>query len=193
LAIIKALEEWRHYLEGSPHTIEILSDHKNLKIFKEMHKLSRRQVRWALYLSRFDFQITHTPGKNAGKPDALSQQPDHEEGDHDNEDCVLLPESLFAKQLTTEIIDTQFQQCIKDCQQLDEEVLTILQCLQAHKLGILQSLLKEEWSVQEDIVFKKGHIYVPKDNDLKQSIVSQHHNSIPAGHPGCFKTLEMVK
>ncbi len=73
LAIIKALEEWRHYLEGSPHTIDILSDHKNLKIFKETRKLSRRQVRWALYLSRFNFQITHTPGKNAGKPDALSR------------------------------------------------------------------------------------------------------------------------
>jgi RNase H-like domain found in reverse transcriptase/Reverse transcriptase (RNA-dependent DNA polymerase) len=40
LAIIKALEEWRHYLEGSPHQIEILSDHKNLEIFKETRKLS---------------------------------------------------------------------------------------------------------------------------------------------------------
>ncbi len=33
LAIIKALEEWRHYLEGSPHQLEILSDHKNLEVF----------------------------------------------------------------------------------------------------------------------------------------------------------------
>src|SRR5713101_5643539 len=129
-----------------------------------MCKLSRRQARWALYLSRFDFQITHTTGKNAGKPDALSRQPGHEEGDHDNEDCILLPESLFAKQLTTEIIDTQFQQCIKDCQQLDDEVLTILQHLQAPKS---ESLLKEEWSVQEGIVFKEGHIYLPKDDNLK--------------------------
>src|SRR5713101_2924613 len=124
MAIIKALEEWQHYLEGSPHTIEILSDHKNLKIFKEMCKLSRRQARWAVYLSRFNFQITHTPGKNAGKPDALSRQPDHEEGNHDNEDCILLLKSLFAKQITTKILNTQFQQCIKDYQQLDDEVLT---------------------------------------------------------------------
>ena len=35
LAIIKALEEWCHYLKGSPHDIEILSDHRNLEIFKE--------------------------------------------------------------------------------------------------------------------------------------------------------------
>jgi RNase H-like domain found in reverse transcriptase len=51
LAIIRALEEWRHYLEGSPHPIEILSDHKNLEVFKEARKLSRRQARWSLYLS----------------------------------------------------------------------------------------------------------------------------------------------
>src|SRR5882757_6778514 len=35
LAIIHSLEEWRHYLEGSPHDIEILTDHKNLEVFKE--------------------------------------------------------------------------------------------------------------------------------------------------------------
>src|SRR5713226_4153273 len=158
-----------------------------------MCKLSRRQVRWALYLSRFDFQITHTPGKNAGKPDTLSRRPDHEEGNHDNEDCILLPDSLFVKQLTTEIVNTQFQQHIQDCQQLDDEVLTILQCLQAPKSGILQSLLKEEWSVRNGIVLKEGHIYVPKANNLKRSIISQHHDTLPVGHPGRFKMLEMVK
>ena len=30
LAIIRALEEWRHYIQGSPHQTVILSDHKNL-------------------------------------------------------------------------------------------------------------------------------------------------------------------
>jgi len=151
------LEEWHHYLKGSSHTIKILSNHKNLEIFREMCKLSRRQTRWVLYLSKFDFQITHTPSKNAGKPDALSRQPDHEEGDHDNEDCILLPATLFTKQITTEIVNTEYQQHIKDCQQLDNEVLTILQCLQAPRPGILQSLLKEEWSVKGGIVLKNGH------------------------------------
>ena len=28
LAIIRALEEWRHYIQGSAHTTVILSDHK---------------------------------------------------------------------------------------------------------------------------------------------------------------------
>jgi hypothetical protein len=44
LAIIKALEEWRHYLEGAQKTFDILSNHQNLKYFKAPHKLSRRQA-----------------------------------------------------------------------------------------------------------------------------------------------------
>ena len=34
LAIIRALEEWRHYIQGSPHTTTILSDHKNLTYYQ---------------------------------------------------------------------------------------------------------------------------------------------------------------
>ncbi|VDB98957.1 unnamed protein product, partial [Peniophora sp. CBMAI 1063] len=54
LTIIRALENWRHYLEGSPHQVEIYTDHKNLEHFTKMQKLNRRQARWALYLTRFD-------------------------------------------------------------------------------------------------------------------------------------------
>jgi hypothetical protein len=33
LAIIQGLEEWRHYLEGARHPVEILIDYKNLEYF----------------------------------------------------------------------------------------------------------------------------------------------------------------
>ena len=33
LAIIQALEEWRHYVQGSGHTTIIYSDHQNLTYF----------------------------------------------------------------------------------------------------------------------------------------------------------------
>jgi hypothetical protein len=33
LAIIRGLEEWRHYLEGVRHPVEIWTDHKNLEYF----------------------------------------------------------------------------------------------------------------------------------------------------------------
>ena len=33
LSVIHRLEEWRHILEGTKHTIEILNDHRNLTYF----------------------------------------------------------------------------------------------------------------------------------------------------------------
>jgi hypothetical protein len=38
LAIIRGLEEWRHYLEGSRHPVEIWTDHKNLESFRVAQK-----------------------------------------------------------------------------------------------------------------------------------------------------------
>src|SRR5215469_13912266 len=34
LAVIRALEEWRHFLEGAKHQVEIWTDHKNLEYFR---------------------------------------------------------------------------------------------------------------------------------------------------------------
>src|SRR6202023_1342438 len=41
LGIIRALEEWRHYIQGSPFPTIILSDHKNLTYFQTAQKLNR--------------------------------------------------------------------------------------------------------------------------------------------------------
>jgi len=44
LAIIRALEAWRHYIQGSGHSTITLSDHQNLTAHKEAKKLNRRQA-----------------------------------------------------------------------------------------------------------------------------------------------------
>jgi hypothetical protein len=33
LAIIRVLEEWRHFLEGAPEKVDIWTDHCNLQYF----------------------------------------------------------------------------------------------------------------------------------------------------------------
>src|SRR5258706_1942593 len=95
LVIMHALEEWRHFLEGSDQKFEIHTDHKNLSYFQEAHKLNHRQARWSLYLSMFDFVLTHKPGKQMGRPDALSRQADHPRGADDNTDFTLLTPEVF--------------------------------------------------------------------------------------------------
>ena len=40
LAIIWALEEWRHFLEGTVEKFEVYTDHKNLSYFRTAQKLN---------------------------------------------------------------------------------------------------------------------------------------------------------
>jgi len=72
LAIIHTLEEWRHFLEGAQHLIEIWTDHKNLEYFMTAKKLNCHQARWSLYLAHFDFKLIYCPGCSMGRPDTLS-------------------------------------------------------------------------------------------------------------------------
>ena len=97
LAIIRVLEEWRHFLEGATHPVEIWTDHKNLEYFMTAKKLNRCQARWSLYLARFDFLLHHHPRRTIGKQDALLRRVDHGNGASNNENVVLLrPEFLVV-------------------------------------------------------------------------------------------------
>jgi hypothetical protein len=95
LAIVQALEEWHHYLEGVRHPIEIWTDHKNFEYFCTTQKLNHHQARWSLYLSHFDFSLQHKPGRSMGKPDALFWHADHGSGCDDNCNMTLLSPELF--------------------------------------------------------------------------------------------------
>jgi len=96
LAIVRALEEWRHFVEGTEHRCEIWTDHKNLQYFMTAKKLNRRQARWSLLLAQFDFIMHHCPGKSMGKTDALSHRSDHRTGSEDNDNMVLLTPNFFT-------------------------------------------------------------------------------------------------
>ena len=68
-------------------------------------KLNRRQARWALYLSRFNFMLKHVLESKIEKADSLSRRLDWEVGvEKDNEDQRLVkPEWLEVRK--TEIVE----------------------------------------------------------------------------------------
>ena len=73
LAIVRCLEEWDAELRGVKE-FDICTDHKNLEYFMTVRKLTERQMRWSLILSRYNFRIVHVPGKNNERADALSRR-----------------------------------------------------------------------------------------------------------------------
>ena len=192
LAIIRALEEWRHYVAGSAHTTIVLSDHKNLTYYRGPQKLKRMQARWSLILSEYDIKLVHTPGHKMVQSDALSRRPDFcPEEDHDNEDMVLLPENLFVN-----LIDLELQEKIASAQEIDGQVADALKLLTGNGPSHLKDDLSD-WKVEESengkVVFYQNKNYVPKDLDLRREIVRKYHEPPTAGHPGTLETLNQVQ
>ncbi|KAK3509718.1 hypothetical protein QTP70_008464 [Hemibagrus guttatus] len=72
LSIKAALEEWRHWLEGTQHPFSVLTDHRNLEYLWGAKCHNPRQTRWALFFTRFNFTVTYCPGTKNSKADALS-------------------------------------------------------------------------------------------------------------------------
>ena len=74
LAVITAFKAWRSELEGSELPVKVVSDHKNLQCFMSTKDLSRRQARWAEFMSRFRFTLDYRPGRQGTKPDSLTRR-----------------------------------------------------------------------------------------------------------------------
>ena len=133
LAIIQALEEWCHFLEGNPSPFKILTDHRNLLYFCSAQNLNRCQARWSLYLSHFNFTLSHKPGRLMKKSDALSCGPDHPMGKDDNSNITLLSPTLFQIQSTNTVSisseEEDFLHHTKQCSDYDDIVQKVIQDL----------------------------------------------------------------
>ena len=199
LAIIRALEDWRHFLEGAHHKFEIWTDHKNLEYFMTAKKLNRRQARWSLYLSRFDFAMHHRPGRSMGKSDALSRRADHGTGGGDNSNVTLLRPEFFAAHavralsgLSPEGEERDILRDIRSGNRAGKQEDAVVKAAEELRRSKGKSIRASEWSERDGLLCFRDRIYVPNDPDLRRRITSQHHDTKVAGHAGRWKTLELV-
>src|SRR5208282_3118500 len=196
LAIVRALEEWRHFVEGAEHQFEIWMDHKNLEYFMKSKKLNRRQAHWSLLLARFDFIMHHRPGKTMGKSDALSRRADHGSSIKDNEDIVLLTPDLFAVRALEglELIGEErdiLAEIRRETESGEKEEAVAKAVKELWKTSA-RSVQSAEWSQSQGLLHFRGKVYVPDSADLRRRIVSLCHDTRIAGHCGRWKTLELV-
>ena len=74
-AVAYSLKQWRHYVEGCPGGVTVITDHRPLVRLMDQTELARVQTRW-LRLGLFQSispQIVYQPGKANIVADALSR------------------------------------------------------------------------------------------------------------------------
>ena len=215
LAIIRGLEAWRHLLLGAPHPIQILCDHKNLGYWRTAQKLNRRQARWALFLSEFDYELIHVPGTKMVQSDALSRRSDHDPGDNDNEDMLVLPDARFARNLSVyrtmmtetfeedtvltvddpsyvRTVNLELRERIRDCHIREPIVRDAITALYDKGPAPARTALTD-WMEDGELVYYRGKAYVPPNKDLRRDVVKLYHDLPSAGHPGIAKTTTAVQ
>ena len=109
---------------------EIWTDHKNLEYFMKAQKLNRRQARWALYLSRFDFTLKHIAGAKMGKVDRLSRRADWKIGvDKDNENQILIKDNWIRSicEVVVEGPEIDLVEKIKRARSKDEDIIRVVE------------------------------------------------------------------
>jgi hypothetical protein len=154
LAIVWALKEWRHYIQGSGHTTIVLYDHDNLQHFKVPQTIGQRMVRWTLYLSEFDIKLVHIPGKKNIQADSLLWRPDLCPQGTDNKDVIVLLEHLFVN-----LINMELQKKIANAKNIDYDAAeAIKELLEQGPREAKKDLM--DWEVEdfkgENVLFYKG-------------------------------------
>lgn len=51
---------------------------------------------------------------------------------------------------------------------------------------------EKDWKAEGELNIWKNHIYVPNDRSLRDQIIHDHHDLPISGHPGQFKTVELI-
>jgi len=189
LAIVEALAKWRQYLLDAKESFEVWTDHKNLKYFREPHKLNGRQARWYLKLQDYDFMLKHIPGKTNTKADILSRK-DQVNTKEDNKDVQLLKDKLQQRRTTAEI-------AIMGENKAREEsgILKEIRRIETREKEVIQALERNDGTTWEEdgLVYMEGRLYVPNNKKVKEEILKENHDSVDVGHPGQQRMSELLK
>jgi hypothetical protein len=214
LAIVDCFKAWRRYLEGSLHTVQVFTDHKNLEYFMTTKVLNRRQACWAQELAGMDFKMFYTKGTSNGKPDVLSRCPEYcpeKGGGRDQPIQTVLNEKHFGisaistggegivfccsavqlAYLATSVSKwtKAFEQEIINAGQQDATYYQALEDLSgsAQRTEGKEKILE----LQDGLLYRKGLLWVPEN--ARNAIFHTEHSSPVAGHFGQDKTIELIR
>jgi len=89
------------------------------------------------------------------------------------------------------MIDLELRDGVKNETTKDDFFAKALQAIKENgPLPIRSSL--EEWKIKKGMLFFKDRCYIPPHEELRREVVKRYHNSLPGGHLGHFKTLELI-
>jgi len=210
LIIIQCLKEWDTELR-SVLSFQICTDHKNLKYFMTVKKLTEWQMRWSLILSQYNFFILYLLSKQNEKADALLRQKQNVSmnlSDNRVQHCTMqiIHSEMISKPIqavSMTVADISISVLVQD-QNLFDEITNLKQmwvnaeakdesydelCQTIHKkwrsfstvLKMRVFIMKCFLSDEEKLLFCKRH-WVSSSESLCTKLIQYTHDSTMAEH-----------
>ena len=163
MAIVLAIQKWRHYLLGRHFVVH--TDQKSLKFLIDQRMMGEEQQRWVAKLLGYDFEIKYKPGRENRVADALSRK------------------FQFAA-----ISTVQFQDWVG----LEEEVMADDK-LKAIIQDLLQNGNSQPgYQFKKGRLYYKTRLVLPSNSPRIPLILQEFHDSVVGGHSGFFRTYKRI-
>ncbi|CAA7040955.1 unnamed protein product [Microthlaspi erraticum] len=159
LAVVFAVQKWRHYLLTSHFVIK--TDQRSLKYLLEQRLNTPIQQQWLPKLLEFDYEIQYKQGKENLVADALSRV-----------------EGAEILNMAMSVLECDFIQQIQAGYDSDIELQELIGELK------LKPQARKHYSWSQNIVRRKSKIVVPHTPLLRGKILDWLHSSGSGGHSG---------
>lgn len=169
LAVLMAIQKWRHYLQGRKFTIK--TDQQSLKYLLDQKIVTPMQQKWITKLLGLDYDIQYKKKKGENKAaDALSRM------GYSEEECTatttLIPK--WTEQIHQSYIGDSFIQTILDSKSADASRYL-------------------EFHLEGGVLRYKGKIVVGNAFNFRMLILHEMHSSLYGGHSGVLGTYMRLK
>ena len=164
--------------------------------------LNRRQARWSMFLSEYDFQLDYAPGKK-NPADPPSRHPDFSPKEGNNvlliqNKPLLTNHHLYRLFPSTSLQQTPIQNpnsisSLSTFNLDNSELLDEFKDNYRQDIEWRDALAKKDdsFSVQNDLVYHNNRLFVPQP--LRAKILHSRHDSVLSGHPGRAGTFDLVQ
>ncbi|KAH6793421.1 hypothetical protein C2S52_003898 [Perilla frutescens var. hirtella] len=171
LAVVHCLRQWRHYLLGFPFVVK--TDNTAVSYFLTKPKLTAKQARWQELLAEFNFSLEYRAGSSNHVADTLSRRADLED--------QRVVAALASSKATTDLKNR-----IRELTKEDPTAQGLLNLVEQKKT-------RNFWLEEKFLKTKGNRLYVPKDGDLRRTIIAECHDTLWAGHPGEERTVALIQ
>lgn len=166
MAVVLAVRKWRPYLMGRKFLVR--SDQQSLRFLLDQRVIEPEYQKWVSKLLGYEFEIVYKTGASNKAADALSRKTISAE-------CSVMggPQWRQWDHLRKEVeTDPFFMKILNDLKGYSE----------AHK----------GFSIQNDLLFYKSRLVIPRTSSLIPAIFEEFHGSQIGGHSGEDRSYQRI-